>query len=142
MMRVLPCDEPNACGGEKRSRPSTCWPRFARWYAAALPIAPRPTMMTSKFSTLHLSLFPDFCYNYNIKSFHAPAAVAPQPGQPAEPLRLADPDSSAAATPEATADPGSPLPATPLVPGATTGPTLPRPCCPCAPVATPRRPPA
>src|SRR5438132_2666651 len=31
----------------KRSRPSTFFPRLARWYVAALPIAPRPTMMTS-----------------------------------------------------------------------------------------------
>src|SRR5215470_6216565 len=47
MMRVCPCDEPKTWGGVKRSSPSTRRPRRARWYAAALPIAPSPTTTTS-----------------------------------------------------------------------------------------------
>src|SRR5690606_8642742 len=56
MMRVRPCEEPNACGGAKRSSPSTRVPRRARWNAAALPIAPRPAMTTSYVLWLRMRL--------------------------------------------------------------------------------------
>ena len=45
--RERPWLEPRACAGVKRSSPSTRLPRRARWYAAALPIAPRPTTIAS-----------------------------------------------------------------------------------------------
>src|SRR4051812_23844807 len=45
--RVSPCEEPYSCGGSNRSKPMTFAPRLASASAAALPIAPRPTMATS-----------------------------------------------------------------------------------------------
>src|SRR5262245_52349119 len=50
MMRDSPCDEPLVCPRGNASRPSTRRPRLATWYVAALPIAPRPTVMTSYMS--------------------------------------------------------------------------------------------
>src|SRR5256885_914205 len=47
MIRLSPCDDPKACPGENCSNPRTLWPRFARWYNAALPMAPSPTTMQS-----------------------------------------------------------------------------------------------
>src|SRR5688572_15156073 len=48
VMRESPCEEPSACGGEKRSMPSTRTPRRASSQAAAPPAAPSPTTMASK----------------------------------------------------------------------------------------------
>src|SRR5579859_1454045 len=64
MMRVSPCDEPSVWPRGKASRPRTRCPRWASWYAAALPMAPRPTMMTSYGGSLTRDRFP-----------HAPDAV-------------------------------------------------------------------
>src|SRR5919204_473984 len=50
MIRVTPWDEPNSCGTEKRSRPSTRRPRWASSNRAALPIPPTPTTIASKRS--------------------------------------------------------------------------------------------
>src|SRR5438445_13817 len=47
MIRDRPCEEPCSCAGVYCSIPSTRTPRRARWYAAALPIAPRPSTMMS-----------------------------------------------------------------------------------------------
>src|SRR5687768_15113525 len=48
MMRESPWEEPSACGGTKRSMPSTCALRRASCHAAALPAAPSPTTIASK----------------------------------------------------------------------------------------------
>src|SRR3954447_24587202 len=48
--RVSPWLEPSACGGTKRSKPITRAPRLANCNAAALPMAPRPTIATSYLS--------------------------------------------------------------------------------------------
>src|SRR5919109_2566507 len=50
MIRVTPWDDPNSCGTEKRSRPSTRRPRRASSNRAALPIPPTPTTISSKRS--------------------------------------------------------------------------------------------
>src|SRR5919198_1309350 len=50
MIRVTPWDDPNSCGTEKRSRPSTRRPRRASSNRAALPIPPTPTTIASKRS--------------------------------------------------------------------------------------------
>src|SRR5438067_9898926 len=47
MMRESPPEDPSVCPRAERSIPSTRSPRFARWYAAAEPCAPRPTTITS-----------------------------------------------------------------------------------------------
>src|SRR5205085_6818287 len=47
VMRVSPPEEPKACGGSKRSIPSTRAPRAASWWSVALPAAPRPTTIAS-----------------------------------------------------------------------------------------------
>src|SRR5437867_12835383 len=48
MMRLSPWDEPNACGGLKRSSPTTLKPRRDSARTAAAPMAPRPTTITSE----------------------------------------------------------------------------------------------
>src|SRR5689334_22898511 len=52
MMRDSPCVEPNACGVLQRSIPSTLTPRRASSRSAALPIAPKPTTITSNIRHL------------------------------------------------------------------------------------------
>ncbi len=47
MPRERPCDEPLWWPRAKASRPRTRRPRRARWYAAALPIPPSPSTITS-----------------------------------------------------------------------------------------------
>src|SRR5258705_1251109 len=47
MIRDSPCDDPLSWAGIKASKPSTFVCCLERWYAAALPIAPRPTTITS-----------------------------------------------------------------------------------------------
>src|SRR2546430_2724000 len=47
MIRVGPCDEPSACPRSWASIPRTRPPRAATLWAAALPMIPRPTTMTS-----------------------------------------------------------------------------------------------
>src|SRR6266540_896723 len=47
MIRESPPKDANVCPRAKRSNPSTLRPRLARWYAAALPCAPRPTTIAS-----------------------------------------------------------------------------------------------
>src|ERR1700733_5090001 len=47
MIRDSPCDDPLSWAGTKASRPSTLVCCLERWYAVALPIAPRPTTITS-----------------------------------------------------------------------------------------------
>src|SRR4051794_35998545 len=47
MIREPPWLDPSACAGPNRSSPSTRTPRAARCAAAALPMPPRPTTMTS-----------------------------------------------------------------------------------------------
>src|SRR3954451_1775722 len=47
MIREPPWLEPSACAGPNRSRPSTRCPRAARCAAAALPMPPSPTTITS-----------------------------------------------------------------------------------------------
>src|SRR5215472_2874528 len=44
---VSPADDPNSCGGLKRSIPRTFVPSRAKCHVAALPTAPRPTTITS-----------------------------------------------------------------------------------------------
>src|SRR6516162_9950039 len=44
---VSPVDDPNSCGGLKRSIPRTFAPSRAKCQVAALPTAPRPTTITS-----------------------------------------------------------------------------------------------
>src|SRR5437899_1337537 len=47
MIRDSPCDDPLSWAGIKASKPSTFVCCLERWYAVALPIAPRPTTITS-----------------------------------------------------------------------------------------------
>src|SRR5690349_19551881 len=47
MIREPPWLDPSACAGPNRSSPSTRRPRPARCAAAALPMPPSPTTMTS-----------------------------------------------------------------------------------------------
>src|SRR5256885_5802381 len=55
MIRERPPEEPRVWPRSNRSKPSTEVPRFARWYAAALPCAPRPATTTSAATNLSLS---------------------------------------------------------------------------------------
>src|ERR671912_463415 len=47
MMRESPPNDASVWPRAKRSNPRTLCPRFARWYAAALPCEPSPATMTS-----------------------------------------------------------------------------------------------
>src|SRR5882762_5753623 len=48
MILDSPCDEPSVCGGEWRSKQTTCAPRVASLHPVAAPIAPQPTTATRR----------------------------------------------------------------------------------------------
>src|SRR6266850_1750341 len=52
MMRESPPNDASVCPRAKRSNPSTLSPRFASWYAAALPCAPSPATIASYLRSL------------------------------------------------------------------------------------------
>src|SRR5688572_25834693 len=57
-MREPPWLAPRSCAGPNFSSPRTRRPRAARWYAAALPMPPSPTTITSLPATSPASMRP------------------------------------------------------------------------------------
>src|SRR5436190_23787865 len=70
MMRLRPCEDPRSCGMSNCSRPSTRAPRAAAWYAAALPIPPTPTTMTSYMTRADCT--PPFVLRYAHEAHRTP----------------------------------------------------------------------
>src|SRR5438067_1435936 len=101
MIRVEPCDEPSACGGEKRSKQTTSAPRFVNLHEAAAPMTPPPlTALLAPgadrdlFRALEIwhHDVPDLgAHELSLKARHAPPAATPPEARHAPPAATPPP---------------------------------------------------